>query len=158
MRENPMTTDHADRLDLDAIRRREQAATPGPWTAGNLNEDAEGQRPLWGVTNDAFRNPPADDDAPWIAVEVHVGDHADAEFIAHARRDIPALLAEVDRLRAEWYRLVNERAAMLGVIRPALAWAEAHEDSANYEATIRATADLYGAVEQYRQAAAEVNR
>jgi len=48
--------------------------------------------------------------------EHHVGwddciDHPDAEFIAHARRDVPALLAEAKRLNADNERLRRERDA-----------------------------------------------
>lgn len=87
-------------LDLDAIRQRAEAACPGPWKAYNGNEGSVDYGPFWAVANAAFHNPPADDDTPWIAVEIHVGLQADAEFIAHARQDIPALLTEIDRLRA----------------------------------------------------------
>lgn len=66
-------------LDLAAIRARTEAATAGPWEAdgveGNLN-------------------------APGIRVAEFLSwPEADAQFIAHAREDVPALLAEVERLR-----------------------------------------------------------
>jgi hypothetical protein len=77
--------------ELDAIRARVAAATPGPWEAGT-----------------AFCCP----DCGWVdgpkrtvcpvyegAKRTHTLDANDAEFIASAREDVPALLAEVERLR-----------------------------------------------------------
>lgn len=90
-----MTTE----INIEAIRQRTEAACPGPWQKYNGNEGTE-YAPLWAVANDAYHNPPANEDEPWIAVDVHTGIEADAEFIAHARQDIPALIAEVERLRA----------------------------------------------------------
>src|SRR5260221_188990 len=89
--------------ELAAIRERAEAATPGPWQCFNgyvrargTDEDSPsdemcmvrigpasnegGIRAQWGNDLQASR--------------------ADAEFIARAREDIPALLAEVERLRA----------------------------------------------------------
>ncbi|WP_232290227.1 hypothetical protein [Micromonospora sp. ATCC 39149] len=156
-------------LDLDAIRAREQAATPGPWgwrghisqsvelralhsgglriistsrpepcigytadeelvlldnackactaylTGGGIGrgEDPKCEKPenldtVWTWHPDGFIRPINE----WAKAEVlqwsqHMyrddvkgTTHPDAEFIAHARQDIPALLAEVDRLRA----------------------------------------------------------
>lgn len=71
----------ADELDTDAIRAREQAATEGPWAT----------EPRLSYTS--IRS--SDDITRADAVR-----EADAEFIAAARTDVPALLAEVDRLRA----------------------------------------------------------
>lgn len=87
-------------MDLEAIRRRAEAACPGPWQAYNGNEGSVDYGPLWAVANDAYHNPPTDDDTPWIAVHIETGIQADMEFIAHARQDIPVLIAEVERLRA----------------------------------------------------------
>lgn len=86
--------------DLDEIEARANAATPGPWDVSDGNEGDWPPRPLWMVTNEAFHNPPADDDTPWIAAELHTGVRDDAEFVAAARTDVPRLLAEVRRLRA----------------------------------------------------------
>ena len=78
--------------DLQAIA---DVATPGPWEVYDANEDS-GHGPLWCVANDAFHNPPADDNDPWVAVEVHVGGREDAELIAAMRNDLPKLLAVVE--------------------------------------------------------------
>lgn len=81
------------RDQLDAIRARVEAATPGPWE-------------------------PSSDTLTWIHVEAHgltvaecrtylnrqhtdAQNDANAAFIAKAREDVPALLAEVERLTAE---------------------------------------------------------
>ena len=95
-------------LDLDAIRARCEAATPGPWSAYNANEGTE-YLPAWEVANDAYHNPPADEDAPWIAVHLETGVRDDAEFIAAARSDVPDLLAALASSRAEVERLTKER-------------------------------------------------
>lgn len=76
-----------DRLDREAMRRRAEAATPGPWSISQYPQSAFVHAGGGGTFGPA-RKP-------------------DAEFIAHARTDVPALLdalgaaeAEVDRLRA----------------------------------------------------------
>lgn len=66
-------------LDLEAIRARCDAATPGPW-------HVEGGR------------------AVWTPGDMHIGDQRkaeDANFIAQGRQDVPALVAEVERLRKQ---------------------------------------------------------
>ena len=86
MTDTPLTN---QQLDLDAIEARANAATDGPWT---LHED----------DGDTFRAPawevrPASGE---MVARLRDWASADAEFIAHARTDVPALLAEVRRLRA----------------------------------------------------------
>lgn len=67
-------------LDLDAIRGRLDGLTGGPWRA---------------VFPDHFENGVViADDGDMAVAEVH-GYSADAEFIAHAREDIPALVTAV---------------------------------------------------------------
>ena len=74
--------------DLNAIRARAAAATEGPWRAeysweqGNCVVPGDAQS-----TREAF------------AVTRLYHQAADAEFIAHARQDIPDLCDEVERLR-----------------------------------------------------------
>ena len=73
-------------LDLDAIRARADAATPGPWGfCIPHNRDWPNPDPIFGAT--------PGDEVAWTRR------NADWNFIAHAREDIPALLDEVDRLR-----------------------------------------------------------
>lgn len=90
----PMTTER-----LDEIGARTRAATEGPWTAwdsgygyhigvGDLGEGGQPVRLL------PARILPE-------GTRTDIGRRGDAEFIAAARRDVPDLLAEVERLRAE---------------------------------------------------------
>ncbi|GAA1977209.1 hypothetical protein [Kitasatospora viridis] len=84
---------------LTAIAARAEGATPGPWTP---DEDESvwrlhGTHPRipgmkWQILKAAKQGTPYAEYWP---------NPADAEFIAAARADVPALLAEVHRLRAE---------------------------------------------------------
>ena len=68
-------------LDLNAIKARANAATEGPWgvkDARVFGDDGRTQVCTLSGTR------------AWLP---------DAEFIAHARTDVPALVAEVERLR-----------------------------------------------------------
>ena len=107
---NKTTVDRAAEaasLDLEAIKARAAAATEGPW---EWDDPGIGQH--WSCPK------------PWMEVvnaDVACGPYcyggsvrpiesaADGQFIAHAREDIPALVAEVERLRAA--RDYLERAA-----------------------------------------------
>lgn len=81
-----------ERLDLGAIRDRVTAATPGPWTALHRHV---------GLTAD-------DDETAGLGLEIEgppeawnrgqFARGADATFIAHARQDVPALLAAIERV------------------------------------------------------------
>ena len=111
--------------DLDAIQARADAATEGPWHAGrgatsdgkesvrtyeqkaaflalSLNE---GESDLWLVDNDAVI-PAATGDGPKAK--------ANAEFIAHARTDVPALIALVREQRAQIGRVRDLHASSGG--------------------------------------------
>lgn len=76
-------------LDLKPIKAREAAATKGPW------DDTDPRCIRHAEPN------------------IYVGDeeiadvygHNDSQFIAHARQDIPALIAEVERLRAALHKV-----------------------------------------------------
>lgn len=74
-------------LDLEAIRARAAAARPGPWKLYG-----DGDPDDWrGITNG--------NDADELCIYDEGGHgHDDAVFIAHARQDVPALIAEVERL------------------------------------------------------------
>lgn len=87
----------ADRLA--EIRARAEAATAGPWCTDDW-EIYQGERYEAG--------------AEWIgetcrAVGQSQEDRANAAFVAAARSDVPALLAEVERLRAELADAANLR-------------------------------------------------
>ena len=96
--------------ELDAIEARCRAATEGPWNVTPYDaEYASGNiERMWDIDGSY-----PEDDKPWQRSVARVwGDNAvwlrdresdggNAAFIAHARTDVPALVAEVRRLRAE---------------------------------------------------------
>ena len=79
----PMTQER-----LDAIQAREAKATAGPWAIDGPAQCGPG---------DTLTVYPVEDGGALAYVQPS---WEDAEFIAHARQDVPALLAEVERLRA----------------------------------------------------------
>ena len=82
-------------IDLEAIGMREKLATPGPWIFGEFVNDT--------MDDDVHaENGQVICRAP---EEIEDGWDLDMDFIAHARQDIPDLIAEVRRLRA----LVEEK-------------------------------------------------
>lgn len=82
--------------ELDAIRRRTEAATPGPW---EWDRD-KSQWKNWIYPNRLYGDGMVTDVicADDYHMELRECDHA---FIQHARTDIPRLLAEVDALTRE---------------------------------------------------------
>lgn len=105
-------------LDVSAIRARAEAATEGPWEAFRKG-DPNGP---FGVASDA-----ADFD------EVYYGSsRADAEFIAAARTDVPALCDLVARLRkrlAWWEDAAVHTSESLSAARATIARVEALADN-----------------------------
>lgn len=81
--DDPMTQER-----LDAIQAREAKATAGPWAIDGPAQCGPG---------DTLAVYPVEDGGTLAYVQPSWDD---AEFIAHAREDMPALLAEVERLRA----------------------------------------------------------
>lgn len=88
-------------IDTAKIRARAEAATEGPWFTEELDRMYVGNRAdgrssgLWALVYGT---------ADYLAElnrEARDRKRADAEFIAAARSDVPALCDEVDRLRAE---------------------------------------------------------
>lgn len=96
-------------VDLVAIKRRESAATKGPWFHLNahspIDEYDETETPCISIYEDDHA------DAIAWANGVNPSDKhynstiANMDFIAHSREDIRALIAEVERLRDENDRL-----------------------------------------------------
>jgi hypothetical protein len=80
--------------ELAAIAARAAAASPAPWEAF-----VEGRDHLGG--DDFIRVGGLDDDEPdmYVLRDRTPASAADLDFIAHARQDIPRLVAEVRRLR-----------------------------------------------------------
>lgn len=85
--------------DLKAIEARAAAATPGPWIP-TARPEGEGSWPVFFLGTSC-----SDEDGTWnVFARNHKGtlteSGKDAKFIAAARADVPALLAEVRRLRS----------------------------------------------------------
>lgn len=76
-------------LDLEAIKAREAAAAPGPWYVDRGGEFDDPYYSISGVCRDRYG-----DNSLMVG-----SDKPTAEFIAHARTDVPELVAEVERLR-----------------------------------------------------------
>jgi hypothetical protein len=85
--------------EIAAMKAREERATHGPWNVHVAT---------WGIVQH-------DRPLPIVYGNAHYGilADADAEFIAHAREDVPALLAEVEQLRTYIERLHAHRAAVI---------------------------------------------
>ncbi len=84
--------------ELKAIEARANAATVGPWNTGEEESNPGRCRGIW----------PGDEEHLEIVTTdsgVYGPKMPDAIFIAAARSDVPALVAEVRRLRAEVERL-----------------------------------------------------
>lgn len=82
-------------LDLGPIKTRLENITQGPWELVPVIYD------ILGSTFEGFE----------IGHEIHESsafskDEDDARFIQHSRTDIPALIAEVERLRAEQSEII----------------------------------------------------
>ncbi len=92
---------------LEAIRKRAEAATEGKWL------------PLYGFDGEASVVAPV----KWHGVVASGMYDYDAEFISKSREDIPALLAEVEaqesqiqRLAQDWSAVVDERNSLLAEV------------------------------------------
>lgn len=79
-------------LDLTAIRTRADAATPGPWWRESDNEY------VYGMRRDGRPNGEGIVTVSYYG-RVSPNSRVDAEFIAHARHDVTALLDLVDLLQ-----------------------------------------------------------
>lgn len=77
--------------ELDEIERRCEAARHGPWRSYAEGRDHE--------SGSNFIMVGSDDGARSKDIELSGATVEDQDFIAHARQDVPRLLAEVRRLR-----------------------------------------------------------
>jgi len=86
-----------DKLDLEAIKAREKKATPGPWHQRiHIVWDADPVEDSLDAGQICKCHYREDMNGLGVHDDIH-----NAEFIAHAREDIPALVREVERLRKE---------------------------------------------------------
>jgi hypothetical protein len=141
-------TDTANTLDLDAIRYRLNEATPGPWGVGNGTHIVRGLEVTGPGSFTCIQSvaeiDDEDDRCDWGRDEaVETDPEADARFIAAARQDIPALLAEVLRLR-------DQAHAAQAVIQAAQEWVEAHDSDAGVFWSRKVAANLHDAVQAHR--------
>lgn len=84
-------------MDVKAIRERAEKATPGPWTIHSWGEITS-----FDVTQRYVAQ----------AIAINAGYEvakANADFIAHARTDVPALIDEIERLRRELADALQKR-------------------------------------------------
>ena len=123
--------------ELAKIEARANAATAGPW-ARDMYEDGEegegphgvhpGSRGEWVESRDVVSYAASDVGTVEIAAGCYTD--ADAAFIAAARADVPALVAEVRRLRSG-IESAQGHAALLG--RVADVFDESRKKTANEE-------------------------
>lgn len=73
-------------LDLDPIKKRCEAATPGPWPCRSFRNVLDGTVSKFLQFNNE---------------RVFVSFDKDREFISTSREDIPALIAEIEQLRSK---------------------------------------------------------
>ena len=81
---------------LTEIKAREAAATKGPWRGVKDGIVSEAVLARAEAAGESF-----DPDIVVTDCGYYPPRYADAAFIAHAREDVPWLVAEVERLRAE---------------------------------------------------------
>jgi hypothetical protein len=105
---------------LAEVRARAEAATPGPWAWAATCEKGYGANvgaECFAEDDDDARHPLSGDLSErednyivlqGIASMEHQNANADAEFIAHAREDVPRLLAALARAEAENARAAEE--------------------------------------------------
>lgn len=85
--------------DLAAMQARCDEATQGPWSVEVITGDIE----IYGDEDEILSRGVSGGDGVGLnrGVEYELFDACDAEFIAHARTDLPRLLDEVERLKAQ---------------------------------------------------------
>jgi hypothetical protein len=110
-------------LDLEPIKARDAAATPGPWKPTAYRVYAPADPVPDRILAACWR--------PWGPVTGPGSIEADAAFIAAARTDVPELVAEVEQLRDD-LRIANEATLVL-LSRFAAAQADAERLRAEVE-------------------------
>jgi hypothetical protein len=93
-------------LDLDAIEARAEAATPGPWYEDDVT---------FGTGTLVIAR--FDDTVVQCSLPLsHTRSAPNADFIAHARTDIPALVAELRAARADITEMAYRGTALSGAV------------------------------------------
>jgi hypothetical protein len=100
-------------LDLEAIRQRCEAATGPRWFRTEPKQGSLEAAPGVSIFSETHTEPLARISGYLLPVE------ANAEFIIHARTDLPALCAELTATRAEVERLKTERNWLRGRVAQA---------------------------------------
>ena len=80
--------------DLDEIRARYKAATPGPWKYMVEGRDHTSGDSFIMRGTKGDRHPDL-----YLSADGKPATDADCDFVASARQDVPRLLEEIDRLR-----------------------------------------------------------
>jgi hypothetical protein len=112
-------------LDLDPIKARLDAACPGPWKGGTLRD------PLIG---DCYMLLRADDPIVVAAtLRLQYGDNDTAVMLLHSRADMDAMVAEIERLRADNDQLRDERQQAVAWLHVESARAHKYYDDAEIE-------------------------
>lgn len=120
-------------LNLDPIKALCAAATPGPWCLASRGEE-QSHDSVW----------PADLNAEQRTALVENTDRhsGDARFIAESRAIVPALVAEIERLRAEAAEAEQARS----LIERAVRWVDEPCDLLNLSSIVETIADRYAEV------------
>ncbi|GAA2485103.1 hypothetical protein GCM10010406_21700 [Streptomyces thermolineatus] len=162
---------------LDQTRARAEAATPGPW---GTYRDLNGAYTIQARVRTTAHGMVTDGAVAEILADSDDQGYSDAQFIAEAREDVPFLLAEVERLRAERDALqtsfdtairgFNASAIQIAELRDRVAELTAERDRARAAAVAleqelasteretrdRIVADLEAAIDGTRQHAADL--
>jgi len=121
-----------DKQKLDEIRARCEAATPGPWHYVSQHKEINEK------LMDTDENGAVVGELPNGIAEIYpINRQSNAEFIAHARQDIPDLLSALEnahrRLEGEMYLLEKSNALQLLWYNRALELGWKNEEGAHAE-------------------------
>lgn len=98
-------------LDLEAIKERVARATEGSWEVVKSDKKGVQIGTTWAHPQIKAAVAVVTTAKSLKGVTTYIKDD-DAQFIAHARQDVPALIAEVERLRDKNSRLEDENTAL----------------------------------------------
>ena len=91
---------HLTKQNLNTIKERADKATPGPWCVAGSTLD-------YVIAKHGDSERCSDNPVLWADEDCLHGRKEDAEFIAHARTDVPQLVDEVYRLRRLMQGVLN---------------------------------------------------